>query len=216
MERKTDKIQQKTQEPEKRKYIWVVLVFLAVFILLCLNATRSGLWYDESIEYYFSRVSSGPVPGSRDSGSMYERIVETFQPPLYNWLMFLWLSFFDSEFGFRLAGILTTVLGGIGFFLALKKVTETRWAAIGSAVYLLTGRILIYALECAEYNLMLCLLCWTLCFFVYALLEKKTYQIIGFFLMACLSVYSQYGAVFVILSAGSPGCRSGRSGPRRW
>lgn len=175
------------------------VVLLAVLVLLCLNATNSGLWYDEAIEYYYSRVASGPVPGGSPTLNMYERITETYQPPLYNWLMHLWLLAFDSEFGFRLGGILATILGGAGMFLALKKVTSPCWAATGAAAYLLTGHILIYALECGEYNLMLCFLCWTLFFFLDALLEEKRKPLGGFFICACLSVYSQYGAAFLIL-----------------
>ena len=104
---------------------WLLLagMLLLILVLFCLNATRSALWYDESIEYYYSKVASGPVPGGRATASMYERITETYQPPLYNWLMHLWLMAFDSEFGFRLAGILTTIIGGIGLFLAMKKLT---------------------------------------------------------------------------------------------
>ena len=184
---------------EKSRWIPVAGVLLAIFVVLCLNATRSGLWYDESIEYFYSRVTSGPVPGGRTTASMYERITETYQPPLYNWLMHLWLLAFDSELGFRLAGIITTVIGGIGLFLALKKITDYKYALIGMAVYLLTGRVSYQALECAEYNLLLCMLCWTSCFYLHAVMDGKTGHIAGFFVFACLSVYSQYGAAFIIL-----------------
>lgn len=75
-------------------------------------ATKWGLWYDEAVEYYFSKFLTGPVPGSPGTVNMMERILLTFQPPLYNVLMHFWLRFFDTEFMFRLAGILTTMAGG--------------------------------------------------------------------------------------------------------
>lgn len=181
------------------KWVPAAIVLLAALVLLCLNATRSGLWYDEGVEYFYSSVVSGPVPGWSETQNMYERITETFQPPLYNVLMHLWLLAFDSEFGFRLAGILTTLAGGIGLFLAFRKMTDPLWAAAGTAAYLFTGQVMEYALECAEYNLVLCFLCWTLFFFVKAFLEKGTGSLAGFFLCACLSVYSQYGAAFAVV-----------------
>ena len=181
------------------KWVPAAIVLLAALVLLCLNATRSGLWYDEGVEYFYSSVVSGPVPGWSETQNMYERITETFQPPLYNVLMHLWLLAFDSEFGFRLAGILTTLAGGIGLFLAFRKMTDPLWAAAGTATYLFTGQVMEYALECAEYNLVLCFLCWTLFFFVKAFLEKGTGSLAGFFLCACLSVYSQYGAAFAVV-----------------
>lgn len=183
----------------KAEWIPLAIVLLAVLVLLCLNATSSALWFDESIEYFYSKVISGPVPGARTTTGMYERIAITYQPPLYNWLMYLWLSVFDSEFGFRLAGILTTVVGGAGLYLAMRKLTDWKWATAGTAAYLLTGGVLAYALECAEYNLMLCMLCWTLCCYLHAMIDGKTGWIAGFFVFCCLSIYSQYGAAFVLL-----------------
>ena len=181
------------------KWLPVAGMLLVILVLFCVNATRSALWYDESIEYFYSKAASGPVPGGRNTASMYERITETYQPPLYNWLMHLWLLVFDTEFGFRLAGILTTIIGGIGLFLALKKLTGYQYALFGTAAYLLTGRVSDYALECAEYNLVLCFVCWTLFFFIYSMIDGETKYITGFFIFSCLSVYSQYGAVFIIL-----------------
>ena len=186
---------------KSKKTEWLILagVLLVIFVLLCLNATRSPLWYDETIEYYYSRVANGPVPGGRTTGNMYERITSTFQPPLYNWLMHLWLLAFDTEFGFRLAGILTTTIGAVGLFLAMRKLAGYPYALFGTAAYMLTGRVADYTLECAEYNLLLCFVCWTLFFFLCSIIDGETKHIAGFFLFSCLSVYSQYGAVFIIL-----------------
>ena len=184
-----------------KKTQWFILVgvLLVILVLFCLNATRSALWYDETIEYYYSKVANGPVPGGRATENMYERITETFQPPLYNWLMHLWLMAFDTEFGFRLAGILTTMIGAIGLFLAMRKIAGYPYALFGTAAYLLTGRVADYTLECAEYNLLLCFVCWTLFFFLCSITDGETKHLAGFFLFSCLSVYSQYGAVFIIL-----------------
>ena len=180
---------------------WAVLLFVLASVLLIYlsRATYYGLWFDEAIEYFYSKYLTGFVPGGGPTQNMYERICSTYQPPLYNCLMYVWLRLFDSEFGFRLAGILTTLLGGVGFFLALNKITDCRWAAGGTWMYLLSTSVAYYALECAEYNLVLCCLCWCICFYVFSITETKTKHIAAFFIFACLSAYSQYGAVFVIV-----------------
>ena len=183
----------------RTKWALLSVVLIAVLIALLTQATKTGLWYDEAIEYYYSKYASGIVPGGGSTQTMYERICSTYQPPLYNWLMHIWLQIGDSEFWFRLAGILTSLAGGIGFFLAAEKLSNGRWAAVGTGCYLLTQGIATYTLQCAEYNLMLCMLCWTFFFYIAAIKEEKNSLLAGFFLFACLSVYSQYGSAFIIL-----------------
>lgn len=172
------------------------IIVLGVYISC---ATKSPLWYDEAIEYFFSKFANGAVPGGRSMDSMYARICSTYQPPLYNWLMHIWLTFFDTEFSFRMAGIITSLLGGLGFFLGLNKVTNEKYAALGTFLYHITTSVAYYALECAEYNLMLSCICWTLYFFVSYLVDSKKNYLVGFFCFAILSVYSQYGASFLVL-----------------
>ncbi|MBD5453751.1 MAG: glycosyltransferase family 39 protein, partial [Lachnospiraceae bacterium] len=181
------------------RWIFLGVPLVAGMIVYMMNLTQSALWYDEAIEYFFSKYTSGAVPGSRYTSSMYERIVSTYQPPLYNWLMHLWLLFFDSEYSFRLAGVLITLLGTIGIFAGLSELTDYRWASLGSLLYVFTGSISYYALECAEYNLMLCCIAWTLYFYIKTILTDRVHSLVFFFIFACLSVYSQYGAVFLVV-----------------
>ena len=183
----------------KNRMILYAAVFVGILALYLLRATASGLWFDEAIEYYFSSTLRGPVPGARADYSMYRRILLTYQPPLYNWLMYLWLSVFDSEFWFRLAGILVTFLGGAGVYLALREITDRDWAAAGTAVYLLAGGVSEYALEAGEYNLMLCMMCWTVFFYLHAVRKETGGAILGFIAFACLAAYSQYGVVFLLV-----------------
>ena len=188
-----------TLSSEKKRRLVYGAVFLGIMSVYLLRATASGLWFDEAIEYYFSSTLRGPVPGARSDYSMYRRILITYQPPLYNWLMYGWLQLGDSEFWFRLAGILVTFLGGAGLYLGLKEIMDQAWAAAGGAVYLLAGGVSRYALEAGEYNLAMCMICWTLCFYLLALKREKTGPLLGFFVFACLAAYSQYGTVFLIV-----------------
>ena len=175
------------------------ILFIGILAVYLARATASGLWFDESIEYYFSSSLQGPVPGARSLNGMYERILATYQPPLYNWLMYIWLSILDTEFWFRLAGILATFIGGAGLYFGLKEIMDWEWAAAGSAAYLLAGGVSEYALEAGEYNLLLSMMCWVLCFYLRALRKEKSGDLFGFIVFCCLAAYSQYGAVFLIV-----------------
>lgn len=69
---------------------------------------------------------------------------------------------------------------------------------MGSFFYLFTPAVFYYGLECAEYNLMLCCMSWTVFFYFKTLHKMKLSALTGFFLFAILSVYSQYGAAFLV------------------
>ncbi|WP_031552360.1 glycosyltransferase family 39 protein [Oribacterium sp. FC2011] len=186
----------------EKKYLYLIVILILGTIVYVFGATRSGLWYDESVEYFFSKYMTGKVPGSTgDELNMYERICSTYQPPLYNFLMFFWLNIFDSEFGFRLAGILTTLIGSIGIFKAVEEVSDDDiYPNIGALAYIFTSSVAYYGLECAEYNLMLAFASWTTFFFISTLLKPNVMAISSFFVFASLSVYSQYGVVFLIVA----------------
>ena len=176
------------------------LIIMAGLVFYLLNATKSGLWYDEAIEFYYSKYMTGTVPGGCGTVNMLERCLRTFQPPLYNILMFFWLKIFDSEFTFRLAGILTTMFGAVGIFLAVDEINPRGiWSNLGALFYLFTPGVVFYGLECGEYNLMLCMIAWTVYFHNRIFKRNDLKSILGFIIFSCLSVYSQYGAAFIIL-----------------
>ena len=187
----------------KNEWLLVCLVLVAMSIFYFSHLTTSGLWYDEAIEYFYSKYMTGTIPvGMPQTENMYERICFTYQPPLYNLLMYLWLSVFDSESTFRLAGVLTTFVGSIGIYCAFRKITGIKWSLMGLCVYLTACSVKYYALECAEYNLLLCMECWMLYFFVCCITDisarARKRGLIGFYAFAALSIYSQYGSAFLI------------------
>ncbi len=194
----------KSLENNKGRIV-LFLVLLAIFLCYVSQLTHSGLWYDEAIEYFYSKYL-GPLPENMlvNSGgnNMYERICSTFQPPLYNVLMYFWLLLFDSEASFRLAGVLVTFVGAIGFYKSVKAASNFLWASCGVVVYLTTNSVMYYGLECAEYNLLLCMESWALFYFVRFLkgtdFKHQRNSMIGFFAFAVLAAYSQYGSILLM------------------
>lgn len=191
---------------QQRTVLFVILMCLFVFYLTQL--TRFGIWYDEGIEYLYSKFMSGPLPdnvvaNAEGTNNMYERVVITYQPPLYNLVMHVWLSLFDSEWSFRLIGVIVTFIGAIGFFKALKTVSSDYYCAlIGTVVYLFIPCVMFYGLECAEYNLMLCLVVWGLYYFLECMHEngckKDKKNLFLFLIFACLAAYTQYGSILIM------------------
>ena len=171
----------------------------ALFVLVsCHRLTMSALWFDEAIEYWYSKVLTGPLPFSR-TANMYERIISTLQPPLYNVLLWFWLRVSDTEWWFRFFGVAAGAVGMAGLHKFVRRYTGKSWLAsltvCGAAfVY----RMSFYWQEAAEYCLLLAGLFWT----VYAwfrLIEEPSRKHIALFLLAAIvPVYSQYGAAFPV------------------
>ncbi len=67
------------------------------FVLITAHKlTNAPLWFDEAVEYWYSKVMVGELPYDGYT-NMYQRIVSTFQPLLYNVIMYFWLKISDSE-----------------------------------------------------------------------------------------------------------------------
>lgn len=184
----------------KKNTKWFVfaIILIVAFLIMISRVTYSGLWQDEAVEYFFSKYMTGVVPGGTFT-NMYERICSTFQPPLYNFLMFFYLQMFDSELSFRVIGVIVTLIGSVGVFKTVDRICKGVWFPnLAALFYLFIPAVEYYAIECGEYYFMLCFTSWTIYFFVKAIDTCDTKSIIGFFIFACLAVYSQYGAVFII------------------
>ena len=188
----------KTQSLKTNKYLWLSITLIIGFLILSFRLTASGLWYDECVEYYFSKKLTGTTPGFPQYHSMYERITATGQPPLFNVLMFIWVNISSSEIWLRLAGVFTTLLGGAGLFFYCSKKNNFLFATALTITYLSAFPIRYFALEIAEYNLMCTnLLLMLLSFLAYVEYRKRPFLFV-FFVFAILSAYSQYGSVFVV------------------
>jgi len=190
----------------RRENIILIFCLLVIFSIYVVYLTKSGLWYDEGIEYFYSKylgvLPEGVQVNAEGKTNMYMRICSTFQPPLYNVLMYFWLLLFDGVNSFRFIGILFTFIGALGFFKTIKLLSNDNWAIGGIVVYLLTNSIVYYGLECGEYYLMLCMESWALYYFT-SFFKAEEYntskkKLIGFLLFAVLSAYSQYGAILLM------------------
>lgn len=184
----------KWEKVNKKSFVLIVVSGLsfAFFLYTMLhNLMFSPLWGDEWVEYTYSQL------GLRN-GDMYQAIISTYQPPLYNWIMHFWLSVSTNVFWFRLFNVVVGMASAAFLFATVRKVYN---AYIADVVIVALAAVYqwIYCIqECSEYALMLLFLFASL--YAYICLEEKyTVTRLGLFIVACVAaIYSQYGAVFVI------------------
>ena len=181
----------------RRQWLEWVLVFsaFAVFLFVALHRlTHSSLWLDEAIEFWYSRVMTGTLPfenGAQTTYNMLQRINATFQPPLYNVLMFFWLQVSDSEWWFRFSGVVLGLVGMIGLYCTVMRISSSRFLSAGCVLAAsFMPRLVYYWQECAEYPLMLACLFWAAYFWVDLLRKPARRNIIGLTVLSVLSVYS--------------------------
>lgn len=175
----------------------------SLFILVGLyKLTNSSLWYDETIEYWYSKYMFGMLPNNIDvvSKNMYERIASTYQPPLYNILLWVWLKISSTEWWFRFSGVVISFVGLVGLWRAVKESINSYVASLVIIICSFTYRFIYYTQECAEYVLVVAMISWTLYYFVRCIMYRKTNDIVLFTVFCVLSVFSQYGAAFSVLS----------------
>lgn len=179
--------------------LWIGITFGIILMVLMYKLATSSLWFDETIEYWFSKCMFGPVPGGRDTNNMYERIVSTYQPPLYNVLMFFWLKIFDSEWWFHFFGVPMGIAGAAGVYKTIEKEINYKAGCIVALVLVTTKQYLYYIHECAEYCILLAVLPWLFYSWICLMEEYTDRKFLIFVILSVISIYSQYGAIFFVI-----------------
>ncbi|MCD8039695.1 MAG: glycosyltransferase family 39 protein [Lachnospiraceae bacterium] len=174
--------------------------FIYYWIMALYKLNQTPIWQDEAMEFYCSIPVKGAIEGVTKLTSMYERMAYIQQqPPLYNWLMCLWLQVSEGEWWFRFSSVIFGLGAVIGLYFIIRKLCNRFMAAfcviIWSSIYIL----MYYVKEASEYMLLVMLLMWL----IYALLllcEEMTAKRILIFTFLCVAaVYTHYGAVFAVV-----------------
>lgn len=188
---------------EKSEKILCGAAFCFFIVVVTYKLTNAPLWFDETIEYWYSKIMFGKLPFdgagiATGSSNMYQRIISTYQPPLYNVLMHFWLMIGDSEWWFRFFGVAMGFVGMIALYKTVCKIGNAYLAALAVVFSTCVYQLVYFWQECAEYCLMLGSLFWTIYFWVCLIENTGKKEIICFTISAIIPVYSQYGAVFPV------------------
>jgi len=165
-------------------------LFLLFFLVTSYKLTNASLWFDEGVEYL---VSIAPL------NKMIGLINKTMQPPLYNFLMHFLLKFSVTEYWFRFTSVIFGFLGCVGLYASVNEMRGWKTASVAIFFYTFLRNSVYYNQECAEYALLICVLFWTIYFFICLLNQYSDKKAVLFTVFCILSAYSQYGAVFPLL-----------------
>lgn len=184
----------------RKEYICLAIVLLVFTLMSLYKLTDAPLWYDEMIEFYYSRYLTGTIHGVSPYHNLYERLqFNSFQPPLYNLVMYVWLLFGETEWWFRFSGVVFVFIGMLGLYACMKQITNWKIAVLSVFISSFIYELMYYVKEAAEYNFMLMLLYWLL-YVYFRAFRELTLKNIGIFTgLSVLLLYTQYGSVLAIL-----------------
>lgn len=173
---------------------FIIKILLAIYLvgIMVINLTHSSLWGDEWIEF---DVSNRGIL----NGKMYDRVITTFQPPLYNWFMHFWLKIDVSVIWFRSFNILVGVITLLFIYKSLRMLINERDSLIAMFIFGSLYQWIYCVQECSEYCLMVCLLAGSIYFFIKVVENYRLSNLLLMVLMCVGAIYSQYGAFFVIM-----------------
>lgn len=177
----------------QRKETLMAFASIALLVVTMLvNLTHSPLWGDEWEEMSISQMSLF-------TGEMYHAIIGTFQPPLYNLLLHVWLLPSQSMWWFRLLNVLLGIACGVLLWRTVKRLVGP-WPATVGVVCLACCYQWVYCIqECSEYTLMLTFL-FAAIYNMVRLCEAYSLRRLVLLVLSCTgAMYSQYGAAFVVV-----------------
>ncbi len=200
MMQKQNQVQNPLQNPkqtlESQQWLLTGLAFGLLFLIAIHKLTHASLWYDEAVEFYISKhFFANPVRGT---ANLYRSIVSTYQPPLYNLLIFIWLQFSEAEWWFRFFGVVMGVVGAAGVYKAIAKALNRRVASVAVLLLACNRQYIYYLQEAAEYTLLLASLGWLLYYWLYLVEQVTPKRLTAYLITATVAVYSQYGALFPV------------------
>lgn len=172
--------------------IIIILPFLFYILVATYKLAAPSLWVDESIEFSSSIVNFHSLNHMIRYYSL--------QPPLYNWLFFLWLKINQSVFWMRLLSVLFGFIGAIGFYKSVKEVSGNTLALFSVVIYTCIFRLMYYFQEVGEYSLVLGLICWLTFLFIKTLKRTTLKNVTLFSIIGILSFCSQYGAAIIVVT----------------
>lgn len=172
--------------------IILILPFVFYLIVATYKLANPSLWVDEGIEYSFS------AEGFKSLNYMVR--YHSLQPPLYSWLLYLWIKISHEVFWIRFLSVLFGLIGAIGFYKSAKEISGKKVALFSVIIYSCVFRLIYHFQELAEYSLMIGAMCWALYYFIKVLKTTDTKNILSFCIVSIITFLSQYGATIVLIS----------------
>lgn len=192
-----------TQRVRLPEWVTAGMAFIYYWIMGLYKLTEAPIWQDEAMEFYCSIPVRGAIRGVTKYASMYERMAYIQQqPPLYNWVMCLWLQVNEGEWWYRFSSVVFGFAAAVGLYFIIRKLCDRCMAAFCVVIYSSMYILMYYIKEASEYSLLLMFLFWLVYVWILVCEQMNGRRILIFTLLCVLSVFTHYGAAFVVVPFG--------------
>ncbi len=180
--------------------IMLVASFVYYWVMALYKLMDAPIWQDETMEFYCSIPVKGAIKGITQYETMYERMANIQQqPPLYNWVMCLWLQISEDGWWYRFSSVIMGFIAVIGLYLVMKKLCS-KWTAILSVFTFSSIYIVMYYMkEASEYSMLIMFLIWTVYLYLHIIEKATVKRVIVFTVLCVANIYTHYGAAFVMV-----------------
>jgi uncharacterized membrane protein len=179
-----------TVSAKNRWQTLAVLILLSAFALRVREIDSRSVWFDEAVEFQTASVSLGSIP---------QAVIKSFQPPLYTYVLHAWISLGIEAAWLRFLSVGLSMLTVAGMLVLGRRLLGFRGALVAGAIIAVLPSGIRYAQEVGEYALMECCLVWSLVFLHHTVRAPSWKNWILWATFSALAIYSQYGAVLVII-----------------
>ncbi len=170
----------------------LLLIVLLAFLLRLYRLDHQSLWYDEGFSVYLARMSLGEITA---------RTASDIHPPLYYYLLHLWLGpFGDSEFVLRFFSLVFGLLTVPLIYALGRRLLGTASGLLAALLLAISPLYLWYSQEARMYTLVT-FLCLATSYLLLRGLEEASKGALfwGFYaFLNVLAVYSHFYAFFVL------------------
>lgn len=130
---------------KQRTFFLLVLVTLVAFGLRVFDLAKQSFWYDEAFSVYLARF---------DLGTITARTAADIQPPLYYYLLNLWMAVAgDSEFAVRFLSLVFGVLTVPLVYVLARRLFNSTAALFAALIATFSALYLWYSQEARMYTL---------------------------------------------------------------
>ena len=168
-----------------------LLILVAALALRLWDLTARSLWLDEAVEYWVATASLAQLPTTvRD-------VIQ--DPPLYSFLLHLWMTVSEHEAWLRLLSVLFG-MGSVLGAMVLGYRLQGRASALGAGLLMAVLPAGIrYSQEVGQYAPMLCVVVWALVTLVGITRDPTRARFARWVALAVIAAYTYYGTVIPVV-----------------
>lgn len=177
----------------RQRFVYAgVIGILAVALALRLwDLTARPLWLDEAVEYW-----TATAPTAHLASTVRDVIQD---PPLYSFLLHLWMSISSHETWVRLMSVCVGMAGVAGAMVIGHRLQGRATAMAAGLLMAVLPVAVRYSQEVGQYAMVHCLVLWNLAVLVGLSREPSRRGFVRWTVLAVVAAYSYYGTVITVL-----------------